>query len=109
MMHAACQLLRHRQFKGLFLSQGCACMQVSEKLNTDNIPCSLITGAHAKSGHLAVQLSLCLMQNSLQFLRLGLTTGQGSLSLVVRLRWQEGRLVVGAKPAECIIGMALVM
>ena len=61
-------------------------MQISEKLNADNIPCSLITGAHDRSGPPAVQLLLCLMRDFWQQWMLGLTTGQGSLSLVVSLQ-----------------------
>ena len=58
--YPACWLLRLKQFAFQLLSGGCACMQISEKLNADNIPCSLVTGAQARSWPPAVQLLLCL-------------------------------------------------
>ena len=104
----ACQLLWHKQPACLLLSKGCACMQISEKLNADNIPCSLITGAHARSQHPAVQLSLCSIRDSLQLLRLGLTTGQSSLSLLVSLKGKERQLMAGAKRAACTTQIVVV-
>ena len=100
--YTACQLLRHERFSCLLLSMGCACVQISEKLNADSIPCSLVTGAHARGRHPAVQQLLCLMGGFLHFWRpVWAPHREGGSSLLVNHDRQMRQHTVGPKHAAC--------